>query len=159
MATDPSQISEDLTAPSPYVPTRAELENRLTQLRSRLPQPNRNPPPSPHAYGRLTRRGLFSLISLFAQFFSRMKAPAGGPISLFSHKVHSFFRKLCGVGKPGQRARAGYRGEGPIGVLQPGAGQRRFFPAHICREVMRRLAPAEQRLVSRRGSLHRQCRD
>jgi hypothetical protein len=24
-----------------------------------------------------------------------MKAPAGGLISLFSHKVHSFFGKLC----------------------------------------------------------------
>ena len=35
-------------------------------------------------------RGLFSL---FAQSFSRMKAPAGGLISLFSHKVHSFFAK------------------------------------------------------------------
>jgi hypothetical protein len=26
-----------------------------------------------------------------------MKAPAGGPISLFSHKVHSFFGKPCAV--------------------------------------------------------------
>ncbi len=32
-------------------------------------------------------RGFFSL---FAQSFSRMKAPAGELISLFSHKVHSF---------------------------------------------------------------------
>ena len=40
--------------------------------------------------GETRRVRLFSLISLFAQSFSRMKAPAGGPISLFSHKVHSF---------------------------------------------------------------------
>ena len=44
--------------------------------------------------GETRRVRLFSLISLFAQSFSRMKAPAGGPISLFSHKVHSFFGKL-----------------------------------------------------------------
>ena len=47
MATNPSQISEDLTTPSPYVPTRAEVEHRLTQLQSRLPQPNPDPPPAP----------------------------------------------------------------------------------------------------------------
>ena len=39
------------------------------------------------------------LISLIAQSFSRMKAPARGLISLFSHKVHSFFGKPCGAGK------------------------------------------------------------
>jgi hypothetical protein len=36
---------------------------------------------------------LISLISLLAQSFSRMKAPARGLISLFSHKVHYFSRK------------------------------------------------------------------
>jgi len=38
MATNPSQISKDLTTPSPYVPTRAEVEHRLTQLQSRPPK-------------------------------------------------------------------------------------------------------------------------
>jgi hypothetical protein len=46
MATNPNQTSKDLTTPSPYVPTHAEVEQRLTQLRSRLPQPNGNPPPN-----------------------------------------------------------------------------------------------------------------
>ena len=48
MATNPSQTSEDLTTPSPYVPTRAEVEHRLTQLQSRPPQPSptRHPLPS-----------------------------------------------------------------------------------------------------------------
>ena len=45
MATNPSQISKDLTTPSPYVPTSAEVEHRLTQLQSRPPKPN--PPPIP----------------------------------------------------------------------------------------------------------------
>ena len=40
--------------------------------------------------GETRRVRLFSLISLLAQSFSRMKAPARGLISLFSHKVHSF---------------------------------------------------------------------
>jgi hypothetical protein len=54
----------------------------------------------------MTRRGgLISLISLIAQFFSAMKAPAGGLISLFSHKVHSFFGKLCVVRKATGRFR------------------------------------------------------
>ena len=34
----------------------------------------------------------------YRSIFSQMKAPAGGLISLFSHKVHSFFGKLCGAG-------------------------------------------------------------
>ena len=33
----------------------------------------------------------------FRSIFFRMKAPAGGLISLFSHKVHSFFGKLRGA--------------------------------------------------------------
>src|ERR1700689_597557 len=47
MATNPSQISKDLTTPSPSVPSSAEVQHRLTQLQSRLPQPNPNPPPNP----------------------------------------------------------------------------------------------------------------
>src|SRR3984885_6794469 len=47
MATSPNQTSEELTTSSPYVPTQAEVEHRLAQLRSRLPQPNPDPPPSP----------------------------------------------------------------------------------------------------------------
>ena len=47
-------------------------------------------------------RGFFSL---FAQSFSRMKAPAGGLISLFSHKVHSFFGELGGAGNATRRLR------------------------------------------------------
>src|SRR5277367_1543161 len=43
MATNPNQTPEDLTTPS----TRAEVEHRLTQLRSLLPQPDPNPPPTP----------------------------------------------------------------------------------------------------------------
>ncbi len=42
----------------------------------------------------LDSSGLFSLISLFSQSFSSMEAPAGGLISLFSHKVHSFFAMM-----------------------------------------------------------------
>jgi hypothetical protein len=48
MATNPNQTPEDLTTPSPHVPTRAEV--RITELRSRLRQPNRGggaPPPPP----------------------------------------------------------------------------------------------------------------
>jgi hypothetical protein len=45
MATNPNQTLEDLTTPSPHVPTSAEVEHRLTQLQSRLPKPN--PPPTP----------------------------------------------------------------------------------------------------------------
>ena len=45
MATNPSQTSQDLTVPSPYVPTRAEVEQRLAQLQGRPPKPN--PPPAP----------------------------------------------------------------------------------------------------------------
>src|SRR3984885_7960876 len=47
MATSPNQTSEELTTSSPYVPTQAEVEHRLAQLRSRLPQPNPDPPPTP----------------------------------------------------------------------------------------------------------------
>jgi hypothetical protein len=39
------------------------------------------------------RLALFPLISLFAQSFFRLKETAEGLISLFSHKVHSFFAK------------------------------------------------------------------
>ena len=48
MATNPSQISEDLTNPSPYMPTSAEVEHRLTQLQNSPPKPKktRHPPPS-----------------------------------------------------------------------------------------------------------------
>jgi hypothetical protein len=40
--------------------------------------------------------GLFSLFSLIAQSFSQIKAPGGGLISLFSHKVHSFSESFAG---------------------------------------------------------------
>jgi hypothetical protein len=57
-----------------------------------------------------TRVGLFSLIPLLAPSFSRMKVLAGGLISLFSHQVHSFFVKLCGVSRAtNQRPRAASR--------------------------------------------------
>ena len=41
MATNPNQTLEDLTTPSPYAPTHAEVEHRLTQLRSRRSLPQR----------------------------------------------------------------------------------------------------------------------
>jgi hypothetical protein len=45
----PTQTNPPKTSPPrpPNVPTHAEVEHRLTQLRSRLPQPNRKPPPTP----------------------------------------------------------------------------------------------------------------
>jgi len=43
MATNPNQTPEDLT--TPQASTRAEVQRRLTQLRSRVPQPTPNPPP------------------------------------------------------------------------------------------------------------------
>jgi len=49
MAANPTQPSQDLTTPAPYVPTTAEVEHRLAQLQSLLPQrkPNPNPPTTP----------------------------------------------------------------------------------------------------------------
>ena len=49
MAANPNQPSKDLTTPSLHVPTMAEVEHRLAQLQSLLPQrnPNRNPAPTP----------------------------------------------------------------------------------------------------------------
>jgi hypothetical protein len=47
MAANPNQTLKDLNTPSPYVPTSADAANRLTQLRSRFPQPDLNPPPTP----------------------------------------------------------------------------------------------------------------
>jgi len=49
MAANPTQPSQDLTTPAPYVPTTAEVEHRLAQLQSLLPQrkPNPHPPPTP----------------------------------------------------------------------------------------------------------------
>ncbi len=55
MATNPNQTSEDLTTPTPYVPTAAEVEHRLAELQALLAQldsdpdsdPNPTPPPEP----------------------------------------------------------------------------------------------------------------
>ncbi len=47
MAANPNQPSQDLTTRSPHVPTMAEVEHRLAQLQSLLPQRNPNPPPTP----------------------------------------------------------------------------------------------------------------
>ena len=159
MATNPSQIPEDLTTP---VPLRAH-PRRIRKPPNPTAKPSPTAKSQPAAFAARLRtnnqaRPFLAYLAFRSIFLPHESAGRGAYLSFLSQSAF-FFRKLCGVGKPGQRARAGYRGEGPIGVLQPGAGQRRFFPAHICREVMRRPAPAEQRLVSRRGSLHRQCRD
>ena len=47
MATNPNQTSEDLTTPSPYVPTHAEIQHRLTQLRKPSPTANTQPATRP----------------------------------------------------------------------------------------------------------------
>ncbi len=47
MATNQSQVSQDLTTPAPHVHTRAEAEHRLAQLQSRHLKPIPNPPPAP----------------------------------------------------------------------------------------------------------------
>jgi hypothetical protein len=62
--------------------------------------PSNNSKPRTHERKRITSPvGLFSLISLFTQSFSSMKATAGGLISLFSHKVHCFLGRPCGVSR------------------------------------------------------------
>jgi hypothetical protein len=47
MATNPNQTLEYLTTPFPNAPAGAEIEHLLAQLESPLPQPDRNPPPTP----------------------------------------------------------------------------------------------------------------
>ena len=86
MATNPSQTSQDLTVPSPYVPTRAELENRLTQLRSRLPQPNRNPPPSPNNQ----TRPFLAYLAFRSIFLPHESAGWGAYLSFLSQSAFFF---------------------------------------------------------------------
>ena len=64
------------------------------------------------------RVGLFSLISLLAQSFSAMKAPAGGPYISFLSQSAFFFRK----------ALRSQERDGEISEISENDAQRRVLP-------------------------------